>query len=181
VSGDHHGTSVIQDPNIKPPGYQPPTSAEDLLERHAAGERYFVGAELKGADLAEADLSTANLSGSCLVEALLDRTKLHRVDLSGADLGGASFRYADLQDALILGETPAEADFLHANLQGVILGKPGDHVVQLVGSSLVDGKMEERLRELIGTVPGRVCPSVDIGGGTSDMAILPRQDPVARQ
>lgn len=38
----------IQDPYIKPEGYKPPTSAEELLERYERGERYFVGAELEG-------------------------------------------------------------------------------------------------------------------------------------
>ena len=31
----------IQDWNVEPPGYKPPASAEELLARYAAGERFF--------------------------------------------------------------------------------------------------------------------------------------------
>ena len=32
------------DPNIEPPGYKPPTSAEELLERYEKGEIYYTEA-----------------------------------------------------------------------------------------------------------------------------------------
>jgi hypothetical protein len=39
-----------------------PTDAEELLARHASGERLFCGAVLWGANLSEAALDHANLS-----------------------------------------------------------------------------------------------------------------------
>ena len=48
--------------NQEPPNYEPPGSCEDLLQRYAAGERYFVKAELPdAADLRGINLEDANL------------------------------------------------------------------------------------------------------------------------
>ena len=50
-------------------GYTPPTSAEELLERYARGERYFQHAVLGGADLRGADLRGVNLEDADLEDA----------------------------------------------------------------------------------------------------------------
>ena len=44
-----------------PPGYQPPKSAEELLERYKNGERNLRGALLAGADLQGAELPNITL------------------------------------------------------------------------------------------------------------------------
>ena len=55
--------------------------AEELLEKYAAGQRDFKGAQLsgidlKGADLSEINLQNANLSGSELSEAIFTKANL---------------------------------------------------------------------------------------------------------
>ena len=67
---------------------------EKLLAAFKAGQRNFVGVDLRGADLREADLAEAdlrranlygaNLSGANLSEANLSGANLYRADLSGA-------------------------------------------------------------------------------------------------
>ncbi len=53
-------------------------TAEELLERYAAGERDFAGVDLNG----------VNLSGAVLTGINLERADLSTVNFSGADLSG---------------------------------------------------------------------------------------------
>ena len=73
------------DPNAEPPGYKPPQSAEELLERYAAGERDFQTADLQWAILQDADLEYSDLQ---------------RANLQGANLQRAGFQQADLKRAM---------------------------------------------------------------------------------
>src|SRR5437868_3746851 len=59
---------------------KPPRSADELLQRYAAGERDFRGANLRHADLGGANLRDANLLGA----------KLSDTDLRSANLSGAN-------------------------------------------------------------------------------------------
>lgn len=95
------------DPNAEPPGYKPPTSAAELLERYAKGERYFVRASASGADLVGVDLSGANLT-------MFDG---NAVDFQNAILQGITFREAVLTEADFCGAFLRDADFDSANLR----------------------------------------------------------------
>jgi hypothetical protein len=66
---------MINPENPTPAGYQPPQTVEELLQRYASGERYFVNADLPDG----ADFPSANLEG-----AILEKAWLYDVDFSGA-------------------------------------------------------------------------------------------------
>ena len=95
---------------------------EKLLAAFKAGQRNFVGVDLRGADLREADLAEAdlrranlygaNLSGANLYRADLSEADLRRANLYGANLSGANLRRADLSGADLSG-----ADLRRANLR----------------------------------------------------------------
>lgn len=76
-----------------------PASAPELVQRYAAGERAFAGAQLAGAELAGQDLSGADLSRAELTGADLAKSTLRGCRLDHADLSGASLWEADLSGA----------------------------------------------------------------------------------
>jgi uncharacterized protein YjbI with pentapeptide repeats len=82
-------------------------TAEELLERYAAGERDFSGVDLSGVNLMEVDLTGINLEG-----ATLRRTKF-----SWSCLNRAIFRNADLENADFMLASLKECDFRGANLR----------------------------------------------------------------
>lgn len=121
----------------RPSGRVPPGSAADLLERYAAGERGFAGADLSGtllrcldlsgadlrdASLLEADLCGANLDGANLDGADLRLARLRGVSLRGASLRGALLRGARLLSADLRGADLSAADLAFADLRGADLG-----------------------------------------------------------
>jgi len=122
-------------------------TAEELLERYAAGERDFSNVDLDSARLNDAKLSGINLSGAILFGAELNRANLSGANLSRANLGSAlleaaNLRRANLSHAIIsegvlvesiligadlsfadLTECPLiDADLTGARLNGTILG-----------------------------------------------------------
>lgn len=73
-------------------------TAEELLERYAAGERDFSGVDLQVADLREADLTGSNLEGANLTDAVLINAEfgvvsLERTILIGTNLEGVRIPY----------------------------------------------------------------------------------------
>jgi uncharacterized protein YjbI with pentapeptide repeats len=83
---------------------KPPTSAEELLERYAAGERDFRGATLRGANLGAADLCGVNLSAKPTLtysERARDRFlwDQERVEMAGR---GLQFKMQERLEALAL-------------------------------------------------------------------------------
>ena len=129
--------------HVEPEGYEPPQSAEELLERYAAGERYFVEAQLHharlraavlheanlgSADLSHADLYTADLHLADLDQALLASTNLDgavllgaslaQSNLTGANLADANLRAAVLSGALLYEANLSRADIRNASLDG---------------------------------------------------------------
>ena len=128
------------DPNVEPPGYKPPTSAAELLERYEEGERYFEGAQLKEAMLSKATLDSANLSRADLGKAdisgaNLDKVRLCAADLSEAIIEGASLKWADLKDARCIDTRHFGANLHHANLQGAFLGGRDKAVFRIAGGT----------------------------------------------
>lgn len=104
----------MADQPAQPPGYRPPTSAEELIRRYQAGERWFAGTDLPdGAVLRDADLSGANLRACWLSDAdfrgadlrgtAFDGSNLKLSDFRDADLSGASFRESLLCGARVSG------------------------------------------------------------------------------
>jgi len=112
---------VIQDPNVEPEGYEPPTSAEELLERYAVRERYFVGAQLEGVNLDGADLRGANLAAARLPKATLVDATLSSASLAGATLHGADLYLADLRSADLSRADLHKANIFNAWLHGARL------------------------------------------------------------
>jgi Pentapeptide repeats (8 copies) len=121
-------------------------TAEELLERYAAGERDFSGIQLDGGELTSSNLSGINLSDADLSEqylkevnlvganlrnvgfgrACLTKANLRNCDLTGADLTFANLARADLTnvcliDAHLSGADLVEADLTGANLTGADL------------------------------------------------------------
>lgn len=109
-----------------PPNYTPPQSAEELLARYAAGERFFDGANLGGADLARANLAVARLCGA----------NLRAADLDGANLAGASLRGANLRAADLRAANLARASLARANLADTDLG--GTYLLEVDLSAFCD-------------------------------------------
>ena len=81
-------------PLKEPEGYEPPTSAKELVARYSNGERLFSRAELAGADL-----SNLTLQGADLYRADLSGAKLENTNLNGANLTEAVLKNADLNHA----------------------------------------------------------------------------------
>ncbi len=106
---------------------EPPKSAEELLERYAAGERDFRGIRLEAADL-----RSAILPHTCLERANLSRAILAHSYLRGADLTDAHLSGANLECAILYQATLERAVFFVANLQGA----------NLAGARLRSAKLE---------------------------------------
>ena len=153
-------------PNVEPKGYKPPTSAMEVLERYARGERYFVGAQLEGADLVGAELPRANLNEASLHQASLSNAALTEAtlvdinardvclreadlsnadlsssflvaaELQGANLSGAKLKDAYLPRAAILLANLRGADLTNANLQGANLSVADLSAANLQGANL---------------------------------------------
>jgi uncharacterized protein YjbI with pentapeptide repeats len=100
--------------------YQPPKSAEELLRRYAAGERYFAKADIP---------DTSDLRNSTLADASFDQGWLSDIDFRGANLRHVSFRHcnvknsdfrgADLEGAIFTGASIEAAQFENANITNV--------------------------------------------------------------
>lgn len=117
--------------------YRPPKSGEELLARYAAGERYFVGAELDhtGADglllnLAGAVLDEADFS-KCWFQASFAGASLRATKFRDANVKSCDFSRADLTDAEFFGAAMEATTWGGANL---IRTKFGD--VSLYGAEL---------------------------------------------
>jgi uncharacterized protein YjbI with pentapeptide repeats len=123
-------------------------TAEELLQRYAAGERDFSGISLEskwglegaelpdinlsgatlrrvdfdGADLSRANLSNANLGGANLESANLTEANLRNAIISDGILGSTNLSYADLSYANLTMAGLADADLTGAIMVGTIIG-----------------------------------------------------------
>ncbi|MBW4550726.1 MAG: pentapeptide repeat-containing protein [Aphanocapsa sp. GSE-SYN-MK-11-07L] len=113
-------------------------SAEELLERYAAGERDFsgiylihlefgkkypMGADLsginfRGSNLSESDFRKVNLSEANLSGADLSNCLIENANLSGANLSGANLKNTQMTKSNLSGADLTSADFVHTNLTG---------------------------------------------------------------
>jgi uncharacterized protein YjbI with pentapeptide repeats len=112
-----------------PEGYQPPASAEELLRRYAAGERYFPqadvpeqssleGCTLEGAVFESAWVSCVSLRGANLRRVRFERCNVKCSDFGGADLRGASFPGTHVEAASFEGANLEGASFAGALAYG---------------------------------------------------------------
>jgi uncharacterized protein YjbI with pentapeptide repeats len=112
--------------------YTPPKSAAELLQRYAAGERFFAGAELdgqtcdfRGVNLVRVDLSdsfiVADFRGANLRGANFAASNVKTCDFREADLTGACFANATIDATEFTGAIMDGADFTGASAQGYVL------------------------------------------------------------
>ena len=109
---------------------------DELLRRYAAGNRYFVNANLRCAKLSNiclenidmsygklnfADLSDSNLSQANLTLAEMRSANLSGSNLSRSQLVKANLAGANLSDANLRGADLSKADLSNANLNGADL------------------------------------------------------------
>jgi len=134
----------------------PPTSAQELLERYNAGERNFAGAQLSeaqlagaqlagaslaGANLDSADLRGADLSGANLLRASLKDANLRMTKLPKSKLDGADLTRAELTQAFMNGADAAAATFVGATLEMAELESADLSWAKLKGARLVNARM----------------------------------------
>jgi DNA-binding XRE family transcriptional regulator len=116
-------------------------SAEDLLERYAAGERDFSGIYLIRLKFGKkfpmgVDLSGINLSGSNLSESDLRKVNLSGANLSGADLSNCWIKKANLSEANLSGADLSNCLIENANLSGANLSGANLKNTQMTESNL---------------------------------------------
>ncbi len=116
--------------------YQAPESAEEILRRYAAGERYFAHADLPdGAVFRSANLEDCTFDHSFLSDADFREANLKGVsflnsnikcsDFRGANLQGASFQGSSVEAIFLDGANLDEVSFAGATWCGATL-KEGD-------------------------------------------------------
>ncbi len=89
----------------------PITSAQQLLDAYAKGQREFPQINLSGASLVGVDLSEANFQGANFQGADLRETNLSKANLANVNFQGARLRRTNLIDTNLI-----NADFQKANL-----------------------------------------------------------------
>jgi hypothetical protein len=87
-------------------------TAEELLERYAAGERDFSGADLRHT----ADLTAMDLQGVVFRNARLGHQDLRFINFTKADLSGARMAECDLTGANLTGANLSQVDLSQSNL-----------------------------------------------------------------
>ncbi len=106
-------------------------TAEELLERYAAGER----------DFSEVDLRGANLSGVHRRFDVDSYTEPYRQGIT-SDLSGINLSSADLTEAYLRGVNLAGANLSNANLTRVDLSKSNLTNANLSGANLTEAFLE---------------------------------------
>lgn len=99
--------------------YQPPQSANELLQRYQNGERYFGATEL---DQEPIDFSCLSLEGIIFAPGSFLMVDFRNANLKGADFSDCNvktcdFRGADLEDACFRNAALEATQFQNANLK----------------------------------------------------------------
>jgi uncharacterized protein YjbI with pentapeptide repeats len=103
-----------------PLNYRSPTTAEEVLSRYQAGERYFPNTELPvGSSLARSILAGSDFKGSWLSEVDFQSADLRHVCFDESNVKLSDFRHADLSDASFRGSALCGATFAGAKLDSV--------------------------------------------------------------
>ena len=111
-------------------------TAEELLQRYAAGERSFLRADLRGVNLEGAYLDGVDMRG-----ADLSRANLRRAYLEGADLEGANFCWANLEEAMVYKASLLCTNFSGANLRSAQLWESDFGNALLIGVNLCNANL----------------------------------------
>jgi uncharacterized protein YjbI with pentapeptide repeats len=136
-------------------------TAEELLERYAAGERDFSGVDLMGINLSGADLGAdwssfnlggnlneTNLSGANLSSANLSGANLSVAMLYEADLSCANLSYANLNGAALIGANLTGANLSNADLSEASLGQAKFTSCNFRGTRLVHASWGRNLTDV---------------------------------
>lgn len=95
---------------------KPPTSAKELLERYAVGERDFTAAKLAGVNLEGATLTDANFQNATFESANLSYATLAGANFTGATLAHARIANSESAGAMLIGANLAYANLVTSNL-----------------------------------------------------------------
>jgi uncharacterized protein YjbI with pentapeptide repeats len=97
--------------------YQPPKSADELLRRYAAGERYFAEADIpEGSDLRNSTLAHSTFDRGWLSDIDFRGANLRHVRFLSCNIKCSDFRGADLEGAIFTGALVEATQFENANL-----------------------------------------------------------------
>lgn len=116
-------------------------NVEELLKRHATGERNFSGAKLSevnlsGANLSKADFTEANLSVANLCSCNLSEVNFRKAKLNVAKLSGANLSKANLQEANLNVANLTLADLSQATLHQASMVRAEMARAELSGANL---------------------------------------------
>jgi uncharacterized protein YjbI with pentapeptide repeats len=102
------------------PDYQPPRSADELVQRYNAGERYFRDVDIPdGSDLRKSTLAGATFDHGWLSDIDFRGANLRQVSFLHCNVKCSDFREADLEGAIFTGSLVEATYFEDANLTGV--------------------------------------------------------------
>jgi uncharacterized protein YjbI with pentapeptide repeats len=117
-------------------------TAEELLERYAAGERDFSGIKFaRSMDLEDAEIPGINLSNSTLVRANLSGANLSKADLSGTNLGSSCLENTNLKQANLSGAILSNGSLMGANLTKANLSSADLMACGLANINLTDARV----------------------------------------
>jgi uncharacterized protein YjbI with pentapeptide repeats len=117
-------------------------TAEELLERYAAGERDFSGIKFeRSMDLEDTEISGINLSNSTLIRANLSGANLRKANLSGANLGGSCLENTNLKQANLSGVILSNGSLMGANLTKADLSSADLMACGLANINLTDARV----------------------------------------
>jgi uncharacterized protein YjbI with pentapeptide repeats len=159
-----HGTAILI--GMAKDQRDPPSNAQELLSRYAAGDRSFRFAGLHGEDLRKANLSKASLCEADFGEAELREADLHEANLNAASFFQADLTGADLRDAELCCVNFYDAYLTAANLAGADLEGADLSYASLEGASLAGAILSGA------NFTGANLKAVDFGGARLDRTVL---------
>ncbi len=98
-------------------------TVDELLNRYAIGDRYFINANLRCTNLSQLCLSEINLSSAKLNLANLCGTNLSKANLTAADIRGANLSGCKLNQAQLVKANLARTNLSRADLTGANLSR----------------------------------------------------------
>ncbi len=129
---------------LSPPvGYTPPSSVQELMERAAQGETYFLDSNFSGQKLSEVQFPSVHLSGSDFSGASLYRCTFDQTKLIACKFIGATISECKIKHSLMMGSDFYQAKILDtevsfSDLRGSFFGIAELAHTTLIGNSLAD-------------------------------------------
>lgn len=127
---------------------RPRTSAQQLVDAYANGQRNFRTRNLSLIHLQHVDLSSANFHDADFNQARLTGVNFQKSDLGGANFGRANLQRVNLRDTNLVGATFTNADLAQADLRGANLSfaslkNANLRGVNLCGADLTGAKVSD--------------------------------------